>query len=144
MFEWAWPWLFVLLPLPYLVETGHRLHVTTHFATFEGALAFLVEHVDDAQAPRMLGRWFDGERDGLTTDERDAAALASDLRPASGARVNPQPQCHFCGSVVDRDSYCYGCHVHVCERCEHPMADERPHGPHKPSDHLRRASSEQS
>ncbi len=64
----------------YLVETGCELNVTTHFSEFAAALAFLEEHINDDQHPRLLGAHHDGESSGLTDDEWDAVFSVYELR----------------------------------------------------------------
>src|SRR6478609_4935743 len=58
--------------LPYQVHFGTMQQHTQHFSTFEKALEFTLDHVDDEFAPLLVGASFDAERSGLTPDEQDA------------------------------------------------------------------------
>jgi hypothetical protein len=75
-----------LRALPYQVHFGtHHCH-TQHFSTFPLALEFLSDHVDDEFMPALVGASFDGERTGLTEDERELAAAVLDTRKPRNVR----------------------------------------------------------
>jgi hypothetical protein len=42
-------------------------------------------------------------------------------------------KCHFCEKVVDKDNWCFGCHVFVCDECDTNI--DRGWGAHLPEDH---------
>jgi len=72
--------------IPYQVHFGVCHCQTQHFTTFGAALEFLSDHVDDEFMPALVGASFDGERSGLTEDERELAAAVLDQRKARNAR----------------------------------------------------------
>jgi len=72
--------------LPYQVQFGVCHCQTQHFTSFAAALEFLADHVDDEFMPALVGACFDGERSGLTEDERELAWAVLDTRKASNRR----------------------------------------------------------
>ena len=50
------------------------------FGSFDAALGFYREHVNDRHPPRVLGAFYDEERDGLTEDETLAVQVVEQER----------------------------------------------------------------
>ncbi|HEY3253297.1 MAG TPA: hypothetical protein VGJ91_05095 [Polyangiaceae bacterium] len=69
---------------PYQVHFGLYQGHVEGFDEFAAALAFYIEHLDDGggtawYAPVLLGAGYDDKSDGLTDDESEAVALASEI-----------------------------------------------------------------
>ena len=67
-------------PTRYLVECGPALSRAQHFTEFSGAVAFLIEHIDESPCPRLLGAGFDVDSTGLSDSETDVALEAYEMR----------------------------------------------------------------
>ena len=54
------------------------------------------------------------------------------------------PKCVYCKKDTNKDEFCYGCRVHVCDKCENEWsvaaAGTRVHSP---KDHLKAAEEEE-
>lgn len=53
----------------------------------------------------------------------------SDETPITCALLDP---CARCGTLVGRESYCYGCDQYLCARCDGDSPNRR----HTPAEHL--------